>query len=142
MREESGFNPTIESFANAMGLMQLILPTAKGMAKKGEGPINRRTVKRADLNVRLGSRYLAHVLKSTGAVPALVPAGYNAGAGALTRWLRARKKLPLDLFVEMIPYEEARGYTKRVNSTRAIYRFPLRNIKTSHVLGSTNHVGS
>ena len=35
-REESGFNASIESFANAMGLMQLILPTAKSMAKRSK----------------------------------------------------------------------------------------------------------
>jgi len=122
-REESGFNASIESFANAMGLMQLILPTAKNMARKGEGTINRNTLSQPDLNVTLGTRYLAHVGKHTGAVETLIPPGYNAGAGRLKKWLQTYSKLPLDLFVERIPYEEAKGYTKRVNSTRAIYKY-------------------
>jgi len=52
-----------------------------------------------------------------------MPAGYNAGEGALTRWLKARGHLPLDLFVETMPFEEARGYTKRVTASYAVYRY-------------------
>ena len=65
----------------------------------------------------------SHVHTHTKAVYSLVPAGYNAGGGALKRWLRKRGQLDLDLFVELIPYEEARGYTKRVNSTWGTYKF-------------------
>ena len=116
-REESGFHPGLESSANAIGLMQLILPTARSMAKKADGKINGTSLRRPALNVRLGTRYLRHVYTNTKAVYSLIPAGYNAGGGALKRWLRKRGRLDLDLFVELIPYEEARGYTKRVNST-------------------------
>ena len=45
-------------------------------------------------------------------VPAI--AAYNAGEGAVGRWLRDRGHLPVDEFLEEIPYEETRGYTKRV----------------------------
>jgi soluble lytic murein transglycosylase-like protein len=121
-REESGFNPGIESSANAIGLMQLILPTAKAMGERKDGRVTRSRLRQPDLNVQLGTRYLGRVLQRSGAVPQLVPAGYNAGTGALKRWLKQRGQLPLDLFVELIPYEEARGYTKRVNQSWAIYR--------------------
>ncbi len=120
-REESGFHPALESGANAIGLMQLILPTAKSMADSKDGKINGKTLRNPDLNVRLGTRYLRVVYDRSKAVHHLVPAGYNAGAGALRRWLKKRGNIPLDLFVELIPYEEARGYTKRVNSSWATY---------------------
>lgn len=123
IREESGFNARVESFANAVGLMQLILPTAQRMAKKSEGRITRARLTDPDLNVKLGARYLAHVGDSNRAVMPLWPAGYNAGGGALKRWLKARGHLPLDLFVETIPFNEARGYTKRVVSSWATFRF-------------------
>ena len=71
--------------------------------------------------MRLGTRYLRVVYDRSKAVHHLVPAGYNAGAGALRRWLKKRGNIPLDLFVELIPYEEARGYTKRVNASWATY---------------------
>lgn len=124
MREESGFNAAVQSWASAIGLMQLILPTAKRMRdrKKKERAVTRDTLKVPAVNIRLGSRYLAHVKKTTGAQWALIPAGYNAGGGALRRWLKARGDLPLDLFVETIPFQEARWYTKRVISSWATYR--------------------
>ena len=122
MREESGFNPKVESFANAIGLMQLIVPTAKRMAKRSERPVTRARLTVPSLNVKLGARYLAHVsARALGLVP-LIAAGYNAGEGAIARWLRARRQLPLDLFVEMIPFREARWYSKRVASSWATYR--------------------
>ncbi len=122
IREESGFNTNIESFANAVGLMQLIVGTGKQMAKKADGTITRAALADPDLNVRLGTRYLAYVRTRSKAVDPLLPAGYNAGAGALRRWVADRGDLPLDLFVELIPYDEARGYTKRVAASWATYR--------------------
>ncbi len=123
MREESGFSPAAESFANAKGLMQVIMTTARSMSKPEDGTINEKTVKNPALNIKLGARYLAKLPEQTGAVQALWPAGYNAGGGALKRWLQARGDQPLDLFVELIPFEEARGYTKRVNASFATYSF-------------------
>ena len=52
-------------------------------------------------------------------VPAI--AAYNAGEGAVGRWLRERGHLPLDEFLEAIPYEETRGYTKRVLASYFVY---------------------
>jgi len=122
MREESGFHNSAESSANAMGLMQLILTTAKQMATPADGRINRSRLSIPELNIRLGARCLAYARGRTQANPALLPAAYNAGPGALRRWMREREHLDLDLFVETIPYEEARGYTKRVISSWATYR--------------------
>ena len=45
----------------------------------------------------------------------------NAGSGAVKRWRREFGDMDLDLFVERIPYREARGYAKRV--TRSIARY-------------------
>lgn len=123
IREESGFNPGIESFANAIGLMQLILPTAESMAKKDKEKVTREKLTDPDFNVKLGARYLAYVADHADAVLPLVPPGYNAGAGAIKRWIAARGELDLDLFVETIPFEEARGYTKRVVATWATYKY-------------------
>ncbi|MEM6960691.1 MAG: hypothetical protein AAF550_02975, partial [Myxococcota bacterium] len=51
----------------------------------------------------------------------LVPAAYNAGHGAVNRWLRSRGDLPLDAFIETIPFEETRRYTRRVLQTYGVY---------------------
>jgi soluble lytic murein transglycosylase len=123
MREESGFRPAAESWANAMGLMQLIMPTAKRMARKAEGPITRAALQKPALNITLGTRYLGRIRERFDGFIPLFPGSYNAGAGAMSRWVKRRGDLPLDLFVEAIPYNEARGYTKRVLASWATHRY-------------------
>lgn len=123
MREESGFNARVESWANAIGLMQLILPTAKAMGRRLEIKVNRRTLRQPETNIRLGAAYLSYLQKRFDSHPALVIAGYNAGEGAVDRWIEDRPDKAIDLFVENIPYKQTRGYTKRVLSTLATYTF-------------------
>lgn len=123
MREESGFNHKIESWANAMGLMQLILPTARSMGKQLGIKVTRKKLTHPETNIRLGAAYLAYLGKMFEVHPALIVPGYNAGGGAVNRWLKERGKMPLDMFIESIPYEQTRGYTKRVLATYATYKF-------------------
>lgn len=122
MREESAFNPEIESHANAIGLMQLILPTAQAMAKKFGLKVSEETLRQPQVNVRLGAAYLAKLLQKF-KEPLFAIAGYNAGEGAVSRWLKERPKAPLDVFVEAISAEETRNYTRRVFESYAAYRF-------------------
>ena len=121
MRTESAFDPNIESFANAVGLLQLILPTAKRLAQGEPGVINRATLKNPDRNVQLGTRFLGQ-LQTKFSHPAVMAAGYNAGQGAAGRWIKKFGHLPLDEFVETIPYREARRYAKSVLNSLATYR--------------------
>lgn len=118
MREESAFDPRIESFANALGLMQLLLPTARRYAP--------RAIEREDLfdpatNIACGTRYLGALLARYGGRAGLAIAAYNAGEAAVDRWLRERGDLPLDEFIEAIPFPETRGYTKRVLASYFTY---------------------
>jgi soluble lytic murein transglycosylase len=55
--------------------------------------------------------------------PALVPAAYNAGEGAVRRWLVEDSERPLDIFIEEIPYDETRRYTRRVLQTYGVYQW-------------------
>jgi soluble lytic murein transglycosylase len=73
-------------------------------------------------NIRIGAAYLGQLLARYGRQPALALAAYNAGGGAVGRWLDARGALELDEFVEEIPIDETRGYVKRVLRTFAAYR--------------------
>jgi soluble lytic murein transglycosylase len=123
MREESGFDPQVESWANAIGLMQLILPTARRVGKNLGIKVNRRTLRRPSVNIALGSAYLAHLKGKFEGHPVLMVAGYNAGEGAVKKWLKERPGADLDMFVEEIPYSQTRGYTKRVIATMATYLF-------------------
>jgi len=125
MREESGFAPGVESWANAIGLMQLILPTARSMAKRLslDEKINGKALRDPATNIRLGAAYLAYLDEEFDGHPALAIAGYNAGEGAVKKWLAAKPGQSLDMFVENIPFSQTRGYAKRVLATFATYKF-------------------
>jgi len=121
IREESGFNPRAVSYAHALGLMQLLEKTARWMAKSTKIRVSRRRLRRPDTNVALGTKFLRYLFDEL-KHPALSVAGYNCGKGGINR-VRARERTRrLDDFVERIPYDQTRRYTKRVLSSAAIYR--------------------
>jgi soluble lytic murein transglycosylase len=121
MREESAFDPQVASPAKAFGLMQLILPTAKTMATRRGIPVSVDLLRTPETNVALGCQYLGALRGRFPDCPMLAIPSYNAGPGAPERWLRERPGEDLDLFVERIPYEETRNYTKRVLGSYAAY---------------------
>jgi soluble lytic murein transglycosylase len=121
MREESAFKAEVKSSAKAFGLMQLIVPTAKLMAHGEAVTPNERTLVDPAVNVALGTKLLGVLRKSYAAQPLLAIPAYNAGGGAVNRWLEARRGMPFELWVEAIPYEETRGYMKRVTTSWLAY---------------------
>lgn len=124
MREESGFNPRVESWANARGLLQLMEPTAKNVARSDQfGELAVAQLFDPAINIRLGTGYMAELSGQLKGHPALIIAGYNGGYGNVSRWLNERGDLPLDLWVEDIPYGQTRDYTKRVLSSFWAYAY-------------------
>jgi soluble lytic murein transglycosylase len=124
MREESGFQPTIESWANARGLLQLMIGTARDMgALTGRGSVSERDLFDPAVNIELGTMYMRRLSDMFDGHPSLVIGGYNGGQGNIRSWLRARGSMPFDLWVEEIPYEQTRDYVKRVTMTYWVYRW-------------------
>jgi soluble lytic murein transglycosylase len=119
MREESAFSPRTESFANAIGLTQMIIKTAKRFANGAN--VTRDLLMDPAKNVEIGSRFLGFLWKHFSAVPPLTIAGYNAGEAAVDKWLGERGNLAMDEFMETIPYDETRNYTKRVLASYFAY---------------------
>ena len=115
MREESGFRPRIESWANARGLLQLIAPTAKGVARSEKlKDYSFDKLFEPATNIQLGTAYMRDLADRFEDQIPLIIAGYNGGHANIDRWLGERGELPLDLWVEDIPYGQTRKYTKRV----------------------------
>ncbi|MEM1416357.1 MAG: lytic transglycosylase domain-containing protein, partial [Myxococcota bacterium] len=122
-REESSFDPDAVSWAHAYGLVQVILPTAQRFGADLGVPITPRTLRRPEVNLAVGARYVAFLQRRYAGQPGLVPAAYNAGHGAVDRWLRQRGEMPFDEYVEAIPYDETRRYTRRVLQSWGIYGY-------------------
>ena len=122
-REESSFDPEVVSWAKAYGLVQLIMPTAKRFASEVGERATPRTLKKPSVNLKIGARYMAWLWERLNENPALVPSAYNAGEGAVRRWLQEDAARPLDVFIEEIPYDETRRYTRRVLQTYGIYQW-------------------
>lgn len=121
MRRESAFKDWVSSAADARGLMQIIPPTGVMIAKALEEPKPSPDALFApSLNIRYGAWYLSALLTRFGH-PALAAAAYNAGPGVVVKWAKEKKGLPLDLFVEEIPYRETRGYVKQVIADLHVY---------------------
>jgi Soluble lytic murein transglycosylase and related regulatory proteins (some contain LysM/invasin domains) len=122
IRQESVFNPRAKSGANAYGLMQLLIPTARLVAKKfgSSVPISAETLFQPAINIELGTGYMREQFDKFGRIE-YVAVAYNAGPGRVPQW-RASLPLEIDEFVEAIPFRETRGYVQGVIRNTAQYR--------------------
>lgn len=128
MREESAFNPRLVSRANAVGLMQLLRTTATRFRGRKRPRITLATLKRPPLNVFIGTRYLGWLLRLYNGNLVPTVASYNAGETKIFEWIRKRGNLPVDHFIESIPFRETRYYVKRVLGSAFAYNV-LRGVK-------------
>jgi soluble lytic murein transglycosylase len=121
--EESRFRPDTESSAGAIGLMQLLPSTARGIALHTGGHKFRipQDLYVPDLNIRYGCWYLAHLEHKYAGHPHAVDlalAAYNAGQANVDRWIAAT---PAGQDVT-IRFDATRGYVSQVRATERLYR--------------------
>lgn len=121
IRQESEFNPSAVSYANAWGLMQLLPSNGRAMARE-EGITHFETYQllNPETNIRLGTRYLRHVLDHFGGVTEYALAAYNAGDERVADWESAGPYHGMDEFIESIPFTQTREYVEAI----------LRNVET------------
>jgi soluble lytic murein transglycosylase-like protein len=119
IHQESLFNPKARSPVGATGLMQLMPPTAKQLARRLRSSSD---IENPEVNIRLGTFHFRQLIDLFGGAVHLAVASYNAGQGNVMRWRRAAPKKPLDEFIESIPFPETRNYVKRVTMLAASYR--------------------
>jgi soluble lytic murein transglycosylase len=122
VREESGYNPKAKSHAGARGLSQLMPATGRSVATWLGMKITTAQLYDVGTNLKIGARYLDALHKKFGDDPFACLAAYNAGEGNVGKWLKASGNLPIDEFVERIPFRETRKYVKAVSGSWQIYR--------------------
>lgn len=127
MRQESGFDPGSVSSARARGLMQLELGTAAAEFRRLPAPwralagdhLDRQALLNPGLSLGLGADELAALLRRYPAAEAL--AAYNAGAARVDAWKAMFGPLPVNEFIETIPFAQTREYVQGVLRNQAHY---------------------
>lgn len=122
MRTESFFKPQVKSGVGALGLMQVMPLTAAKMAEMLEIPgFKTNYLFNPETNIKVGAKYLQRLSKMFDGHLPLVAAGYNAGPHRVHVWVKNFGNLPLDEFIEHIPYSQTRGYAKKVVRSYYVY---------------------
>lgn len=129
IRTESYFDKTISSRAGATGLAQLMDDTANDIARKLK--IKEFDLKDAQTNVNFGAYYLNNLTERLNNSVLMALFAYNAGPTRVRRWQKAANDLPVDLFLETIPFFETRDYGRKVLSAASLYGY-LYYDKTVH----------
>jgi soluble lytic murein transglycosylase len=123
IRQESEFNPSAISYADAWGLMQLLPYVGKRLARE-EGLTHFQTFQLLDpeTNIKLGTRYLRETLDRFGGVTEYALASYNAGESRVADWQAAGPYSGMDEFVESIPFTQTREYVQAILRNMEIYK--------------------
>lgn len=126
VRSESFFDSKIESSAGAVGLTQLMNFTGSDVAHRLK--YKEYDLKNPDDNLEFGTWYLNNLAGRLENRWLSAFFAYNAGITRVRRWEKSSKiafnnikKLPDDLFLEIIPYEETREYGRKLVGAAAMY---------------------
>lgn len=113
--EESRYNAAAVSWAGAIGLMQIMPATGRELAQQLKIRRFRTSMlKQPDINIRMGTKYIADLNSWFNNNAMLVIGAYNGGPGRMKRWVSTKSIKDIDLFVEKITIRETRLHIKKV----------------------------
>ncbi len=131
-RQESAFNPSAISPADARGLLQILPGTAKGVAgRHGITYAAAKLTTDAGYNATLGAHYLGEQIDSFGGSYILTFIAYNAGPRRVPDWIarygdpRGKSLDEVVDWIERIPFPETRNYVQRVMENYQVYKTRL-----------------
>lgn len=122
-RRESAFFPDARSSVGARGLMQLMPATGKAVARASGVRLNLQDLYAVEQNIDLGSAYYRQLLDRFDGNRAVALAAYNAGPNRVQHWIG--ENLPIDAWIETIPYRETRDYVKAVLAYSVVFDYRL-----------------
>ena len=123
MRQESEFNPSVVSYANAYGLMQLLPSTGKSMAHRaGIKHFSVNDLLNPPVNIELGTLYLKQTVNKFNGHIEYALAAYNAGDDRIQEWISAGNFRDVPEFVESIPFTQTRDYVQAILRNERMYK--------------------
>ncbi len=125
IREESRFQVGSVSSAAARGVMQLIPPTARQVARSlGLGSVALHELYEPETNIALGVKYLSQLLNRFDGRMVFALASYNGGPSNVERWLKTcPDEVADEEFINAIAFSETRRYAQKVLASYRIYKW-------------------
>jgi len=137
-RRESTFIPTAKSPVGAHGLMQIMPQTAKHITGRR---VAVETLYNPNINIDMGTDYLNYLMRQNDNNLVFATASYNAGYSRVKSWLPKHGQMPIDIWIETIPFKETREYVKAVLAYYQIYNIRMNQSHDVFVPLSTMQVG-
>ncbi|MFZ2635370.1 MAG: transglycosylase SLT domain-containing protein [Rectinemataceae bacterium] len=119
VRSESVFDPKAVSKSGAIGLTQLMPPTAAETA--GKLGMSHYSLTDPTDNLRIGMSYYSTMLARFGSRPMRAMFAYNAGPSRMIRWAQESGELPDDILLETLHLSETRQYGKNIVQATLAY---------------------
>lgn len=123
IKTESNFNPLAVSPKGAKGLMQIMPQTGESVAEEiGKKDFTSEQLFTPEVNILLGTRYVADLYNEFQNDSILALASYNGGIGNVRKWLTEKGYTHFD-GIDQIPFPETRHFVQRVLWNHKVYRF-------------------
>jgi soluble lytic murein transglycosylase len=108
--------------------MQVMPATGKQVASALGVPHRSADLYEVEHNVLLGSAYYRQLLNRFGGNRVFALAAYNAGPHRVDRWQsKAGEEVPVEIWIETIPYRETRNYVQAVLSYNVVFQYLMGN---------------
>lgn len=132
IRSESFFDADVTSSAGAIGLTQLMEFTGNDIAQRLK--VKEYSLTDPENNIQFGTYYLSELVRRCDGSLLQGFFSYNAGITRVRRWLKSsliefgkKSDMPLDLFLETLPYTETREYGRKLVSATTMYEWLYSN---------------
>ena len=122
IKAESNFDEVVVSSSGAIGLMQLMEKTALEQAGKHNKNYEYKDLYNPEINIELGTAYLAELINKYNGNYYLAVTAYNAGIGVVDGWIANGTINPDGSDIENIPYKETNNYVRKIVKNYKMYK--------------------
>jgi soluble lytic murein transglycosylase len=123
IKAESNFKSNAKSKKGAIGLMQIMPPTAKEISEKyfNSFNFNEEQLYEPEFNIKTGVCYVRILSDMFNNNINLVLASYNAGLGNVQKWHQENPIIEYDS--EEMPFKETKNYVSKINKIYDVLKY-------------------